>query len=60
MSVVILRKLGVSKNRIEQIRSYLPDRKKTVKENSVLSAAIEFNVGVPRGSVLGPLFIFMI
>jgi hypothetical protein len=43
-------------NGLEWIRSYLTGRSTQVKINSALSDSIVSDVGVPQGSVLGPVF----
>lgn len=59
MPSILLHKLklyGFSNSAIQLITSYFQNRKQIVKFNSVLSDINEINVGVPQGSILGPLF----
>ena len=46
---------GLSIEALELIQNYLSHRKQRVKLNSTFSAWKEIKVGVPQGSVLGPL-----
>ena len=46
---------GFSKNALRFIYSYLTDRKQRVKVNGTFSEWQETKLGVPQGSVLGPL-----
>jgi len=39
----------------DAIRSYLTNRKQFVSENSHTSSLLNINIGVPQGSVLGPI-----
>ena len=55
---ILLRKLssmGFSRARLCWIHSYLWDRKQQVASKSVTSEWVTTNLGVPQGSVLGPL-----
>ena len=48
---------GLSIEALELIQNYLSNRKQRVKLNSTFSARKEIKVGVPQGSVLGPLLL---
>lgn len=55
---VLLAKLSMfnfSPNAIKQIQSYLEGRTQRVKINGELSSALSCDIGVPQGSILGPL-----
>ena len=46
---------GFSKNAIKMVHSYLAGRRQRVKINGSFSSWKEMKLGVPQGSVLGPL-----
>ena len=46
---------GIRRNALKLIHSYLSDRKQHVKVNNTFSEWCELVLGVPQGSVLGPL-----
>ena len=46
---------GLNKDALQLVRSYLSNRQQRVKINSSFSDWKEIKIGVPRGSVLGPL-----
>ena len=48
--------LGFDNNALELIKNYFEDREQTVKFNNKNSTFQSINLGVPQGSVLGPLF----
>ena len=48
--------LGFDNNALELIKNYFEDREQTVKFNNKNSTFQSINLGVPKGSVLGPLF----
>jgi len=55
---VLLKKLSmfnVSPNVIKWMQSYLEHREQRVRINDEVSSAINCNIGVPQGSILGPL-----
>ena len=41
---------------VQQIKSYLQNRIQFVQINSAMSTTTSINIGIPKGSVLGPLF----
>lgn len=58
-SIILLYKLqfyGFSDGSIELIKNYFTTRKQYVKLNSTKSETLELLLGVPQGSILGPLF----
>ena len=55
---ILVRKLkvyGLSEDFIDWVSSYLADRKQAVWINHTFSDWLDVNVGVPQGSILGPL-----
>ena len=48
--------LGIGGNSLSLLRSYLSNRKQTVRINSTPSKELDVFSGVPQGSILGPLF----
>ena len=52
---ILENRLGVKKKALSWIKSYLSDRTQRVFVNGVFSDYIKLKVGVPQGSVLGPL-----
>ena len=55
----LLRKLfhyGFSNDSLDLIKSYFTNRKQPVKIDEIKSDIVNMNLGVPQGSVLGPLF----
>ena len=56
---ILLRKLfhyGFSNSAIELIANYFKDRFQSVKYDKKMSPLLSITLGVPQGSVLGPLF----
>ena len=54
-----LEKFGFGYNEINWCKHYLGCRKQCVKLSGVLSSALDVSCGVPKGSILGPLFFIM-
>jgi len=57
---ILIYKLGkydMSRNVQNWIKSYLINRKQCVQINGTLSTSLDSTVGVPQGSVLGPLLV---
>lgn len=51
-----LERYGIRGNTLKLINSYLSNRKQCVKMKDSCSAFEEINIGVPQGTILGPLF----
>ena len=47
--------LGFSKNALQWFRDYLTDRKQMIDLDGELSETIPMKLGVPQGSILGPI-----
>ena len=47
---------GLDKNSIDWITSYLTNRKQCVSIDGVFSRFLDVTIGVPQGSILGPIF----
>lgn len=54
-----LQSMGIRGVGLSLISSYLHDRKQVVKVNGILSQPILTNIGVPQGSILGPLLFIL-
>ena len=55
---LLLKKLnsyGITGNSLQWFKSYLEDRSQAVNINSTLSDFRHINIGIPQGSILGPL-----
>ena len=50
-----LRSIGVSENSLKWFNLYLNDRSQVTSIGCTLSATAPLSVGVPKGSILGPL-----
>ena len=46
---------GVDENSLRLVQNYLPQRQQRVKVNSSLSEWFEIILGVPQGSIVGPI-----
>ena len=58
-SNLLIKKLfhyGFDNNALQLIKNYFSDRKQVVKYNKTFSLGEEIRLGVPQGSILGPLF----
>ena len=56
-SIVIakMRNYGINENILKLVKSFLSNRKQSVKVDSVISECIDIFVGAPQGTKLGPL-----
>ena len=50
-----LRRYGFDKSALDLMLDYFTDRTQTVKHDGFLSSALPIELGIPQGSVLGPL-----
>ena len=50
-----LHKYGISKNELKWFKSYLQGRTQVVCHNNKVSDVKEVNIGVPQGTILGPI-----
>lgn len=57
--VYILKQYGVQEMALKWFESYLKNRKQTVKIGDTISNELENNLGVPQGSILGPLLFIL-
>ena len=53
---VHIKQYGVHSTPLRWIRSYLSNREHFVSQNQIHSTSLNLNIGVPQGSILGPLF----
>ena len=53
--LIKLRRYGFDQSALKLMLNYFTDRSQTVKFNGHLSSPLPINLGVPQGSVLGPL-----
>ena len=60
LSIAELNAYGLNQKALRLVFSYLTDRKRRVKINSTYRDWFEILIGVPQGSVLGPLLINII
>ena len=59
---ILIKKLkqhGVDNNELSWFQSYLNNRSQTVSVNSTLSDFESINIGIPQGSILGPLLFIL-
>ena len=54
-----MEKYGIRGQALSLIKSYLENRKHSVKLNNIKSSLLTLNTGVPQGSVLGPLLFLL-
>ena len=54
-----LERYGIRGQALSLLKSYLCDRQHSVKLNNVQSSSLTLNIGVPQGSVLGPLLFLL-
>ena len=54
-----MEKYGIRGQALSLIKSYLENRKHSVKLNNIKSSLLTLNIGVPQGSVLGPLLFLL-
>lgn len=54
-----LEKYGISGTTLNWFKSYLNGRKQTVKIGESISQTVDNNLGVPQGSILGPLIFIL-
>ena len=52
-------KYGFHEDDIDLIRSYLSNRKQIVKCHNEISQMCDIHIGVPQGSVLGPILFLL-
>ena len=50
---------GISDNALSWFLSYLTDRSQVVRCKGKLSNPANLNIGVPQGTILGPIFILV-
>ena len=50
-----LKRYGIHETALQWINSYLSDREHLVSWNQTHSPLLNINIGVPQGSILGPL-----
>ena len=48
-------RLGINGSALQWLQSYLSNRKQFIVWKNEKSSCVDFNIGVPQGSVLGPL-----
>ena len=54
-----MEKYGIRGKALSLLESYLCDRKHAVRVNNTISSFLTLNIGVPQGSVLGPLLFLL-
>jgi len=54
-----LKRYGLKIAVLEWFKSYLENRSQRIKFNGILFKPININIGVPQGSVLGPLLFLL-
>ena len=54
-----LEKYGIRRNSLQLFRSFLTNRFQSVKHGSVISDSLPISIGIPQGTILGPLLFLL-
>ena len=57
--LLILKKYGIQGTELNWFKSYLTDRKQFIQVNKFSSPLLEIKLGIPQGSILGPLLFLL-